>query len=146
MPFTIQTPADVPVVTLIHSGGQVLQEMGQVSDALISILDAQTERVFLILDVRGLTLGIDELTRSASFASLRPDALLHHPNIRENLVISTSGLVRLTAQGLQTATFGYVRLKVFESMEDAIDYCREQIITEAVRSPGNPQEPRSMTG
>jgi hypothetical protein len=127
MPYSIEKVPDAPIVILVHESKQLLAEMGQLMDDVKPVLDAQPEPVFLVMDVRGLGISVEDLAAAASAAARGPGALLHHPNVRENLIVSTAGLVKLGAQGLRTATFGNTRVRVFDTTEQALDYCSQQI-------------------
>jgi len=127
MPYSIDKLPDEPILLVIHEGRQSLQEIDQVQSDLAAVLDAQTEPVFLVLDIRELSIGLDDMPGAAAMATQGPGGLLHHANVRESLLVSSSALVKLGAQGMRTATFGNVNVRVFETTEQAIDYCRKQI-------------------
>lgn len=127
MPFTIEQVPDAPIVTMVYEGRQSPEELQEVIAAVEAALDVQPEPVFLVMDIRGLGLGLDDLTSAANISARGSGAVLHHPNIRENLVVSDKAFFKLAAQGLRTATFGNVKLRVFETQEQALDYCRETI-------------------
>lgn len=127
MPFTIEKVPDAPILILVHESSQLMAEIQDAMEALKTALDAQPEPVFLVLDIRGLAIGLDDLPSAASTAARGPGALLHHPNVRENLLVSSAGLIKLGAQGLRTATFGNVKIRVFNTQEQAIEYCHARI-------------------
>lgn len=131
MPFSIDKVPDAPIVILVHESNHAMSEMGDVIDALAAALDAQPVPIFLVIDIRGLTMGLDDMTSAATTATRGPGALLHHPNVRENLLISKAGLIKLGAQGLRSATFGQVNVRVFDTTEQALEYCYERITIEA---------------
>lgn len=131
MLYTIEKLPEEPIIILVHEGQQDPQEIDEAADEIVPLLDAQPEPVFLVLDIRGLAIRLEDMPAAAAKATRGSGAPLHHPNIRENLIVSSSGLVRLGAQGLRSATFGNVNVRVFETPEQAIDYCREKIAAEA---------------
>lgn len=127
MPYSIEKLPDAPIVVVVHESKQVMSEMADLMDEIRPILDAQPEPVFLVMDIRNLGIALDDLGAAANTAARGPAALLHHPNVRENLLVSTTGLVKLGALGLRTATFGNVNIRLFDTPEQALDYCREKI-------------------
>ena len=127
MPYSIEKAPDEPIVVVVHESRQLLAEMGQLMDEIKPLLDSQPEPVFLVMDIRRLGIAVEDLASAASAAARGPGALLHHPNVRENLLVSSAGLVRLGAQGLRTATFGNTKVRVFDTTEQALGYCRDQI-------------------
>lgn len=127
MPFTIDKLPDVPILLFVQSGSRAAAEAERALTSLTRALDAQPEPVFLILDLRALSISLDELTRTASAVANRPGAQLHHPNLRESLLITNDGLLRLAVYGLRSAAFGGVTIRPFSTEEDAFDYCCDQI-------------------
>jgi hypothetical protein len=45
-----------------------------------------------------------------------------HPNVKETLLLIDSEMMRLAAQGFGSDAFGNVPMKVFTSMDEALDY------------------------
>jgi hypothetical protein len=127
MPYTIEKIPDAPIVIMVREQAKGVDELPEVIEAVTAVLDAQAEPVYLILDIHAMELGIDELTSAATRGARGPSAVMHHPKIRENLVVSGKTLVKLAMQGLRTATFGNVKVRVFDSQENALAFCREQI-------------------
>lgn len=134
MPFSVDKLPDLPAILFVQSGGQVIAETEAALASLVPVLDEQPEPVFLMMDVRALTIGLDDLTSVAGAATLRPDAVLHHPNVRETLVISGDALIKLASQGLRSATFGGVKVRTFRTPEEALGYCRSQVAEKVDRS------------
>ena len=127
MPYSIEKLPDAPILIITHESKQLLAEMGRLMDEIKPLLDAQQEPVFLVMDIRRLGIAVEDLAAAASAAARGPGALLHHPNVRENLLVSSAGLVKLGAQGLRTATFGNTKIRVFDTTEQALEYCHRQI-------------------
>jgi len=139
MPYSIEKLPDVPIILIVHESKQVLAEMAELMAQMKPLLDAQPEPVFLVLDIRRLGIAVEDLAAAASAAARGPGALLHHPNVRENLLVSSAGLVRLGAQGLRTTPFGNTKIRVFDTTEQALAYCAEQL-AQAASGPSTDQE------
>lgn len=133
MSYTVEKVPDAPIVIMVHESRQSPEELQEVIAAVTATLDAQPEPVFMVLDIRGLDLGVDDLVSAASTGARGPGAVMHHPKIRENLVVSGKSFIKLAMQGLTTATFGNVKVKVFKTREEAIEYCHERIAGAAGR-------------
>jgi hypothetical protein len=129
--YTIRKAPDAPAVILTVETRHILEDMRGFDQPLTDLLDAQAERVFLIADLTGLAISLEDLTVGATVIGRSPAARLHHPNVRENLLVTHDGLIKLAAAGLRSATFGSARVRVFETVEQALDYCREQAAVEA---------------
>lgn len=88
-------------------------------------LDAQTGPVVYIGNLlAGKPWSMDELVRTANAVALGRRPVFQHPNIREVLIVTQHGLVKLAAKGLSSDLFGRVPVKVFESVDDAFAYAR----------------------
>lgn len=127
MPFALTRMPGLPVIVFVQSGKQVRSEAPSALPRLISALDTLPEPGYLIMDLRTLNIHMEDMAAMACLAALGPDALLHHPNLRETLIASADAMLRLAAQGMRTATYGNVSLRVFVTPEQALDYCREHI-------------------
>ena len=136
MSYTIQKISDASAVLLTVETRHILEELETFDQPLTDLLDSQTERVFLIADLTGMAITLDDLTVGASVIGRSPAARLHHPHVRENLLVTRDGLIKLAAAGLRTATFGGAKVRVFETAEQALDYCREQVAVEASSGQG----------
>ena len=127
MSFTIEKLPDAPILVMVHKDGTFMAEFAEGVSALLEALDAQPEPVFLVFDVHAVSISLDELTMGASVLARNPGALMHHPMVQENLVVSRDGLFKLGAVGLRTATFGGVKIRTFDTLDQAIAYCHENI-------------------
>ena len=107
MSYSIEKIADAPIVIFVHAG-QAAADMDEAISAVVVTLDAQPEPVFLISDLRGLAVGVDDLTKGANMATRGAGSMMHHRNVRETLLVSDQNLMRLAAQGLSNAAFGNV--------------------------------------
>ncbi len=99
-----------------------------------ALLDAATEKHFYVLDITHLSVSLEEMIAASNLGArgkavdmqVEDDTpLWHHPNIIENVVVSKSGIIKLAAKGLSSNAFGNLNIKVVETMEDALAYCRE---------------------
>ena len=134
MTYTIEKVPDAPIVIMVHDSRQSPEELQEVIAAVSATVDAQPEPVFMVLDIHKLDLGVDDLISAASTGARGPGAVLHHPKIRENLVVSSKSVVKMAMKGLTTATFGNVKVRVFKTQEEALGYCREKIAETATHS------------
>ena len=127
MPFTINKLGDVPAVVLTPSDKNMLQEKHDMEQRTLDVFNTLSEPAYLIIDIRNVRLGLDDVTLSANqTARDRPD-VINHPNLRELLVVTKDGLLKLAIQGMSSPIFGSMRIRVFDTPEAALDYCREQI-------------------
>jgi len=134
MSYSIKKVPDAPIVTLLQEARPAMAEMSQMLDTLTALLDAQSEPVFLVMDVQGPAFAIDDMSIAASLIARRQSALLLHKNVRETLLVTRSGSAKLAVLGLSTAVFGQVKIRRFDSPEQALAYCRTHLALPVDRS------------
>lgn len=129
VPVSLEKIQDAPIVVSRASRGEgdVIEQTIQVNAEIKSVLDRQTEKVFLIMDLSDISLEFGDLIQVASLSARGPDNLMHHPMIRENLFVLRDSLLKMAVKGLDNVMFGLLRTHTFDTVEEAIRYCREQI-------------------
>jgi hypothetical protein len=90
------------------------------------ILDAQTTKLYYVVDVREVQLNFDDITRGASMAA-HQFKNYRHQNVIENLMIVPNRLYDVAAQSLKSPMFGNLRLKTFYAIEDAFAHIERQL-------------------
>lgn len=93
---------------------------------MIDVLDEQETPVYLIVDIAGLDMSLDELLQSSA-AATRESQFFKHPKIIETIAVTDSSFLRLALQGLNTPAFGNVNISVCEQLEEALVAARERI-------------------
>ena len=69
-------------------------------------------------------LSLPEVRRLAAAANMGgrgEDAIWHHPKIRGVYFVSNSKMVELAAKGMNTPIFANTMIKVFETVEEALE-------------------------
>lgn len=124
MTFETTKLPDAPII--VFSFQPVDDFAGSLSAAMPGILrslEAQPEPVFVIVDIRQVSIDLDGHLRTAKMAARGDNPLLHHPKQREVVFVSADTLMPAVAKGLGTPTFGSRKAAVFGSLDEAIDYC-----------------------
>ncbi len=88
------------------------------------LLEAEEQPVFLIIDFSRATIGLDDVIAGATIGT-RQTGFATHPKIRETLLVTQSRMLSLAARGLDSVTFGHVKIKTFDSRDAAIAYARK---------------------
>lgn len=128
MPCTLEKLPDAPIVVFTQGpDSDEAAEIRSVVADVMALLDQQTSQVFLILDVRNSQASLDELIRAATLLARSENSMLHHRNIRRNVYVSARALMTMAVKGLASATFGSVRIAMFATLDEALDYCRGQL-------------------
>jgi hypothetical protein len=127
MPHKIEKHPTLPVVIRRYDSNlDVSQVDPEIQDEDSMVINALSQKVYYLLDVRDLHLGLDELMKAGNMAS-RKEGNLSNPNIIETLIVVPNRLLEMAAQGLRTASFGHLRVRPFRSMEEALAYVEQQI-------------------
>lgn len=128
MPYTIQKENAAPILVVTQSpGSDAVRELEQGIADITQALDQQREPVFLILSVEGVRLPLSMVSRAAELGARGSHSVMHHPNLRETVVVTTSRMVRTAMQVLTTPLFGEVRLAFVDNPEQALAYCRSAL-------------------
>jgi len=133
MPYSIEKVPGAPIVILSQETRSAMAEMSGMIDSVWTVLNAQPEPVFLVLDIAGPASAIDDMSIAASLIARRQSALLLHKNVRETLIVTRASAARRSAMGLSTAVFGQAKIRRFDSVEQALSSCYAQTATLAER-------------
>jgi hypothetical protein len=127
MGYEIQKIADLPLVIVTfdeHFGAK--EEMVAYLAEINALYDRQPAPVFLIADMSFLSLDFDSLLNFVQLGVRADNAITKHRNNRDILLVTTSRFYQTVAKGLNSATFGHVNLLIYDSIEAAMNYVREQ--------------------
>lgn len=124
MSYSIEQVPGAPIVVLVQESQLAMAEMGRMIDSLTIVLNAQPEPIYLVMDLESAAFALDDMSIAASLIARRQSALLLHKNIRETLLVTPKGSTRLSALGLSTAVFGQAKIRRFDSIEQAMAFCR----------------------
>ena len=127
MPHYLEKHPTLPIIIRRYDDSlDVSQVDPEILNQDSDLINAQNQKVYYLLDIRDLHLGLDELLKAGNMAS-RKEGNLSNPNIIETLVVVPNRLLEMAAQGLRTATFGHMRVRAFRSVEDALEYVQKQM-------------------
>ena len=86
------------------------------------ILSQAEVPVFLIMDLSQVSMTIDGVIRSSNRLARGPDAPFHHPMCKGVAIVTTERIAQLVVRGLQTETFGNLRVCVCSTVENALQH------------------------
>ncbi|NDJ55218.1 MAG: hypothetical protein GYB68_19270 [Chloroflexi bacterium] len=122
-----QVPGEPIFILELHEDFCISDQI-QSDEVSRTILDAQEEPAFFIVDLRHMPpLTLDDLIRAANQGARSETPVWHHPKLRQLIFASELPIIRLAAQGLNSAPFGNLSVEVFETVDEALAYCHEQI-------------------
>lgn len=120
-------PGEPIVIVTIFKDYSIARDM-PLSDAEGRILlETLDEPVFYITDITRFTPSMDDLLLGANRGARGEDPMWHHPKIREMVFVSPSTLIHVAAKGMNTVTFGNLKVQVFRTVDEALAYCRAEI-------------------
>ncbi len=76
--------------------------------------------IFFVMDLSQVKMTIEGVVRSANRLARGPDAPFHHPMCRGVALVTTERIAQMVARGLQTETFGKLRVCVCSTVEEAL--------------------------
>jgi hypothetical protein len=117
-------PGEPILVSTVFEAWNSVDELGGGIGQTIEYLDAADEPLYLIADVTGLKLDLRDVILVANQTARGSKAVLHHPNLREFLVVTDLKLFELASKGLDSQAFGNVPVSVFGTLEEALAYAR----------------------
>ena len=126
MSYSIRLLPDAPIILVTHTmSDEYLAEQERAIPEIIALAQAQPEPVFLVIDLRDITLNLGQRIEAASMGVRGPNPLLHQPMIRETVFVSGDRMTRQGVGGLAGgALFGRPRVRQVETREEALVYCR----------------------
>ena len=129
MTFDVKKYPGLPAVLgSWHEGFKFVENGADYAAAANAILDEQTSPVFYIIDMSGLqTITVDGVTEVANSGAKNLKSSYRHPMNREMILISKANIVKLAVKGASTATFGNLKVKLFETLDEALAYIEENI-------------------
>jgi len=121
-------PGEPIIIATVQEAASNADESNRAVDHIMELLDQQSQPAVLIFDLLGASLSLDAVVQGASIAA-RQRSLLRHPKLRETVVISQNRLIDLASRGLNSATFGHIKVRIFKSMDEALTYARGSAAT-----------------
>jgi len=128
--YTLDRLAGAPIILFQSPPGESISaDLEIIAAEMAHLLDEQPEPVFLVLDLHNLTLTLDDMLRGIDLATRGRSPVLLHPRIRENVLVITDPTQLMALKALSTATFGQMSPARFETVEQALDHCRQRAST-----------------
>ncbi len=117
---------DDPYVMLVQVKETVTRDdFEQHIQEVREIFATLTEPLYLILDIRNVRLGFDDVMLFLQMGFRNEETITNHPMNRGHLVITDNRFYRTVMFGLQRSSFGAVKLRAFDSLEAALEWAQE---------------------
>jgi predicted NBD/HSP70 family sugar kinase len=126
--FRVELLPDEPVLLFeIYKEYTLVENWPQGDAETRQFLDQASQPLYHIIDTTQASFSLDDIILGANKWARGQEPLWKHPNLQELIFVTTNATVRLAAKGLNSLTFGNIQAKVFETQEEALDYCRAKI-------------------
>ena len=124
--FTVKKLPDEPIIISTMSAEySVTRDMQASDNAARDLLDEFGEQMYLIVDITNFKVSIDDVTLGSSRGARDGESpLWHHQRIKQVIFVSKDKVVHLAAKGVNSLPFGFLNIKVFNTLEKALVFCR----------------------
>jgi hypothetical protein len=127
MSYTIEKlPGDPIIVATTGEDFSISTEIDPLNVDLLKLLDAATEPIYYIVDVRTISISVSDAIYAATAVARTENAPFRHPNMKHVIIVTESNLAKLSAKGLDSDVFGHLKVTVVESPDEAFAYVRSQ--------------------
>jgi hypothetical protein len=101
-------------------------EMYPVLETTLVLLDQAPSPVIVLVDAHAQqSIHFDDVMAAGSLArSEDGKAVIHHPKLLKIVLVSEDRVAQLTMKGINTATFGFVAVSIFATLDDALIYSK----------------------
>ncbi len=124
-PYTVDLVPDEPIILeVIGEDYQTTNHMMSSIGEIIQLLDAARDPLILIMDLRQVSMGLDDIIAGAN-AATRMSGMFKHPKLRKSIIVSSSRMLELAARGLNSPIFGHVKVEVSKTLEEALARARQ---------------------
>jgi hypothetical protein len=124
MSFNIQQMEPSIILVNFNADFSVGSDMENLTTDLHALLEGASAKVTVINNLDAARFTVDDVIQSASLAKKRESSLFHHPKVQQILCVTSSKLIQLSAKGLNHEVFGGLKLPVFGTLDEALDYAR----------------------
>jgi hypothetical protein len=131
--YTLETLDEGHIILLtLNADFDMAAEMIQSSRETFDLLEAGPDHIVFISDGRELqTNTLNDILQGANAVrSPETKAVMNHPKRLTSLSVTSSKLLQLAVKGLNSATFGFMEVTIFDSMEEVLAEA-QRIIAEA---------------
>ena len=117
---------DEPIITAVLEDSFHPDDLTSLLEEAAGLLDEADEPCYYITAVGNGRWPLEELIRGANTASRGTRALLHHPMMKELVVVTESKVIEVFVKGLRHDVFGNVKVQAFLTKDEALVYARSR--------------------
>ncbi|MBN1563635.1 MAG: hypothetical protein JXA10_07345 [Anaerolineae bacterium] len=119
-------PGEPIVVFTAFESYRMAQDAQLSVEATFEFFDALDEPTNYILNWLDLNpLDIEDVSVGAMAVALAENPIFKHPKMRKIIFVTTSEIFILAARGLDSDTYGHIKIDVFPTLDEALQYARQ---------------------
>lgn len=126
MAVKVERLPNEPVIVVTLSGDLNAQIVQDMFDKSAQFMDEIDGRVYRITDIRATEISFPDLVQVLSRSTSGQPGSSSDPRIC-GVLVGTHGWSRFFSESLQQAQYGHLNIPIFEAIDDAMAYIREQI-------------------
>ncbi len=121
-------PGEPVIILAFYKNYDMRTELSAAIDEGTRLLDAADGPVFYITDMtEELPFNIQDLISVTSSITRTGNAILHHPNMGEYLLVTRNPAMKVAMKGLNSPAFGNVPARAFDTVDEALAYARSKV-------------------
>jgi hypothetical protein len=126
--YTVERLPDEPIILHnILSEWNVSRDITNSIDECVRLLDAAVEPIYFItIMADDVPINFHDLLVASTRIARGSNALMHHRNLKQYLVVTRFAPVKMAVRGLNSEVFGNVPTVAFDTLEEALAYIRAQ--------------------
>jgi hypothetical protein len=125
MSFTVVKYPNEPIIIQTFNEDYDMQAEIALSNRTTSeALDNSPEDGVYLIDVFNFQITFEEIVKGANIVARGERPLWHHPKLKQVVLVTADGLLRMAAEGMAASVFGGLKIPVFETLEEALAYAR----------------------
>jgi hypothetical protein len=131
MSYTVKKlPGEPILLNVVGKAYDIGRDAPAACQELFDLLEALDAPVFLVVDARELKANFGDVVVGLGATTREGVAVLKHPNIREIVLVTTSGLVSMGVKALGQVQYGGLKSSAFETLDEALAYVRDRVAEE----------------
>jgi hypothetical protein len=129
MAATVEVSASLPaIVVRVETESDAFTALNNALSEIARVVAAQPAPVFLIIDLNSHHMRLDQMSLLMGKMARGTSSLLHHANLRETIVVTSSDVIRMALGIVNGPMFDNVRLSTFATFDEAENHCRATAI------------------
>lgn len=125
MSFSVVKYPNEPIIVQTFNPDYDLQNEIALSNAASrEALDTSPETGVYLIDVFNFDITFEQIVQGANIVARGERPLWHHPKLKQVILVTSDGLLRMAAEGMSASVFGGLVVPVFETLEEALAHAR----------------------